>query len=80
METKPLLWNIYQTIEREEKIDPQPQYQRTPVWSDEKKQLLIDSILRNYDLPKFYLRVSNNPSYDHEVVDGQQRLRAIWEF
>ena len=80
METQPLQWNIYQTIEREEKIDPQPQYQRTPVWNDKKKQLLIDSILRNYDLPKFYLRVSKDPSYDHEVVDGQQRLRAIWGF
>ena len=80
METKPLQWNIYQTIERKEKIDPQPQYQRTPVWDENKKQLLIDSILQNYDLPKFYLRVSNAPLYDHEVVDGQQRLRAIWEF
>ena len=48
METKPLQWNIYQTIERKEKIDPQPQYQRTPVWDENKKQLLIDSILQNY--------------------------------
>ncbi len=79
MDIKPKEWSVYQIIERKEKINPQPQYQRTPVWSDKKKQLLIDSILRRYDLPKFYLRSSDDP-YEHEVVDGQQRLRAIWEF
>ena len=30
-------------------------------------------------MPKFYLR-SSNGQYEHEVVDGQQRLHAIWEF
>ena len=79
MDIKPKNWSIYQIIERKDKINPQPQYQRTPVWTEKKKQLLIDSILRRYDLPKFYLRSSHHP-YEHEIVDGQQRLRAIWEF
>ena len=79
MDIKPKEWSIYQIIERKKKINPQPQYQRTPVWTEKKKQLLIDSILRRYDLPKFYLR-SSDPPYEHEIVDGQQRLRAIWEF
>ena len=79
MDIKPKKLSIYQIIERKEKINPQPQYQRTPVWTEKKKQLLIDSILRRYDLPKFYLRSSHHP-YEHEIVDGQQRLRAIWEF
>ena len=65
--------------DRQERINPKPQYQRTPVWTVKKNQLLIDSILRGYDLPKFYL-CSSNPPYEHEVVDGQQRLNAIWEF
>ena len=65
--------------DRQERINPKPQYQRTPVWNEAKKQLLIDSILRGYDLPKFYL-CSSNPPYEHEIVDGQQRLNAIWEF
>lgn len=44
------------------------------------KQLLVDTILRGYDVPKFYWRkVSKNPD-KYEVVDGQQRLRAIWDF
>ena len=72
-------WSINSVRDRQERINPKPQYQRTPVWNEAKKQLLIDSILRGYDLPKFYLRLSD-PPYEHEVVDGQQRLRAIWDF
>lgn len=62
--------------------NPKPQYQRTHegVWTLQKKQLLIDTILRKYDIPKIYFRKIDDPLYKHEVVDGQQRLRAIWEF
>ena len=72
-------WSIDAVYRRKGRINPKPQYQRTPVWNQRKKQLLIDSILRGYDLPKFYLRLSD-PPYEHEVVDGQQRLYAIWDF
>ena len=79
MKTRSLRWTIDAVVRKKPQINPQPQYQRTPVWKEAKKQLLIDSILRQYDIPKFYLRQSNSP-YDYEVVDGQQRLRAIWDF
>jgi hypothetical protein len=63
------------------KINPNPSYQRGAVWTTEKKQLLIDSILRGYDIPKIYLRMLPLGSpFDSEIVDGQQRLRAIWDF
>ncbi len=71
---------ISSIIRREEKTDPRPEYQRGPVWSKKQKQLLVDTILRDLDIPKFYLRAVNNGQYEWEVVDGQQRLRAIWEF
>lgn len=71
---------ISSIIRREEKIDPKPEYQRSPVWSIKQKQLLVDTILRDLDIPKFYLRELNSGDFDSEVVDGQQRLRAIWEF
>lgn len=81
METHDLGWSINIICRRKAKIDPRPQYQRGPVWSLSKKQLLIDTILRKYDIPKLYLRkLNNSSSYEHEVTDGQQRLRAIWEF
>ncbi len=67
-------------IRREEKIDPKPAYQRGPVWTTKQKQLLIDSIMRDLDIPKFYLRAIKDSSFDWEIVDGQQRLRTIWGF
>jgi uncharacterized protein with ParB-like and HNH nuclease domain len=54
-----------------------PEWQRGEVWDDGSKQQLIDSILRGWRLPKFYF-VKNGDLF--EVVDGQQRLSAIYEF
>src|SRR3989344_99166 len=71
---------IASIIRREDKTDPRPEYQRGPVWSKKQKQHLIDTILRDLDIPKFYLRTVNRGQYEWEVVDGRQRLRAIWEF
>lgn len=63
------------------RVNPRPQYQRTLVWSQSKKKLLIDSMLRGYDIPKFYLRATPSDTlYDFEVTDGQQRLTAIVDF
>jgi Protein of unknown function DUF262 len=57
-----------------------PDWQREEVWDTAKKQKLIDSILRSWKLPKFYyLKTSDDPE-EFEVVDGQQRLMAIFEF
>ncbi|WP_169717345.1 HNH endonuclease family protein [Brucella thiophenivorans] len=65
----------------EKKIDPTPDYQRPPAWTTKQKQLLIDSILREYDIPKMYWRAVNRvDGIKFEVIDGQQRLRTIWEF
>ena len=80
MKCSPKSWTIYTVRQRESKINPRPQYQRAAVWNLTKKQKLIDSILRGYDIPKIYLRESPDDAYEHEIVDGQQRLRAIWEF
>ena len=61
-------------------INTNPDYQRPAVWSSAQKQLLVDSILRGYDVPKFYLRQVSKKPEKFDVVDGQQRTRAIWEF
>ena len=63
------------------KIDPTPDYQRPPVWTKKQKQLLIDTILRGYDIPKMYWqRLVDNSQHEFAVIDGQQRLRTLWEF
>lgn len=57
-----------------------PDWQRDEVWPLERKQLLIDSILNNWKLPKFYFAKTSSDPDEFDVVDGQQRLSAIWEF
>lgn len=63
-----------------ERINFGPDYQRGLVWNDLQKARLIDSILRGFDLPKFYFRDSTISEYQFDVVDGQQRLTTIHEF
>ena len=55
-----------------------PDWQREEVWDTSKKQCLIDSILRGWKLPKFYFVKTSADKY--EVIDGQQRLSAIFDF
>jgi len=59
-------------------IDLSPEYQRSKVWDTKKKQLLIDTIWRDIDMPKFYVWDLGDGNF--ECVDGQQRLRAIFGF
>ena len=55
-----------------------PDWQRGPVWDVSQKQSLIDTILRGWRLPKFYFVKYAEDQY--LVVDGQQRLSAIYDF
>lgn len=60
-----------------------PDFQRRAVWTTSAKILLIDTILRQLPIPKVYIRTRidvRTKSATREVVDGQQRLRAIIEF
>ena len=60
------------------KLDLNPDYQRNAVWTTSQKQLLIDSILSGIPVPSLYWNeVSDNKM---EVVDGQQRIRAMADF
>ena len=68
-------------------IDLAPSYQRqSDLWGVEKCQLLIDSIINSFDLPKFYLndltsKVRLEGSvHTYAIIDGKQRLQAIWGF
>ena len=64
-----------------DEINLNPQWQRGPVWSLPRRALLIDSILRDMDIPKLYLlRCSPGTAFTFEAVDGQQRLRAVFDF
>ncbi len=60
-----------------------PEFQRRSVWSPSARIFLIDTILRRLPIPKVFMRtiidVKTKRSV-REVVDGQQRMRAILDF
>lgn len=57
-------------------------YQRKLVWTLEEKEKLIGSILRGYPIPLFLLaeRPQIHGSEKYEIIDGMQRLNAIFSF
>ncbi len=72
-------------LEQKDFIDFSPKYQRMGnVWSKDQKQLLIDSIINGFDIPKLYFNFMPKDNlkrnYNYAVIDGKQRLEAIIEF
>jgi len=80
METKQKHWPLLSFKEEEKDINPTPTYQRSSVWKPEQRQMLIDSILREIDMPKIYLRELKDGDFKYEIIDGQQRMQTIWAF
>ena len=72
--------------ERKE-IELEPEYQRiSGIWTHEKRQLLIDSLVNGFDVPKLYFHEFVPPKqkgakkYRYAIIDGKQRLQTIWDF
>lgn len=60
-------------------LDLQPDFQRAEVWKTPKKKLLIDTILRDWQVPPVHV-IYDDEECTQEVLDGQQRLCAIRDF
>jgi hypothetical protein len=78
------VWSLYRMRGR---IQMDPEYQRlSGIWAPDNRQLLIDTILNRFDIPKLYLHKFAKPllkggrTYDYAIVDGKQRLETIWSF
>lgn len=71
-------WTI-EDIRKNIKTIEFPEYQREPiVWSLIKKQRLIDSILRDFDIASIYLFRKEDGTFD--CIDGRQRINAIMSY
>jgi len=55
-----------------------PIWQRHKVWSLTRASLLIESLLMDVPVPVIYLALNDQDQY--EVIDGQQRLSAVFDF
>lgn len=78
--------NILRLLFEQDTINLNPDYQRNgEIWSLEKRQLLIDSILNDYDIPKLYfhtlsLAEKKKTGFEYAVIDGRQRIETILNF
>jgi hypothetical protein len=61
-----------------EHFEINPEYQRSKMWTDRKKQLLLDSIIKGLPIGTFILKKKDDGKF--EVLDGQQRIDAIFCF
>ena len=63
------------------RIDLDADYQREKIWSRQAQQELIDSIIKNIDIPKIYLvKVTESEDFDYECIDGKQRMGTLLNF
>lgn len=73
------LLNMY----RNKELDLNPWYQRRSVWTNSQKSYLINTLFEQMPIPSIYIRHSLDLESEKsikEVVDGQQRIRAIIDF
>lgn len=83
-ESKTLSW----WYDERDNIDLNPSYQRKGrLWSEKDKSYLIDSIINGFDMPKIYVAdftfsnsQLNEKRKPYAVVDGKQRLEAMFDF
>jgi hypothetical protein len=51
------------------------------IWSRKQQLELLDSIIKDIDIPKLYLvEVKDSEQYDYECIDGKQRMTTILNF
>lgn len=78
------IWRLYKSRDR---IYADPPYQRlSDIWPLSKKQLLIDTIINGFDVPKLYFhrfpggKEIDGRVFDYSIIDGKQRLEAVFGF
>lgn len=78
------VWGMYRMRAR---IQLDPDYQRqSDIWTHDNRQLLIDTVLNDFDIPKLYLHKFKEPlnkggkTFDYAIIDGKQRFETIRAF
>ncbi len=83
--SKPLTLQVSDIVQwyRKKELVINETFQRYSVWTPQAKTFLIDTILHELPIPKLFIRTILDPKRQtsiREVVDGQQRIRAIVDF
>jgi hypothetical protein len=70
--------NFVEALKRPGWMDLRPFYQRRPRWDAVRQSKLIESFIMNVPVPPLFVYESDLAKY--EVMDGQQRITAIYDF
>ena len=57
-----------------------PKYQREFCYTDDKRNAVIDSIMKGLPLGVFYWSICKDHEHEYEVLDGQQRIISICQY
>ena len=74
---------LLQQLHKEGQLKLAPEFQRNSVWPTAAKAYLIDTILSDRPIPMLFFQRTTSPQTGrpvYQVIDGQQRLRAVFEF
>ena len=80
---QPLIVQDLINWERHKELNLKPWYQRRSVWTTPQKAYLLNTLFEQKPVPTLYFRHNVDLEQDkslREVVDGQQRIRAILEY
>ncbi len=83
VEYQPLLVQDMINLSDAEELNVSPWYQRRSTWTTPQKAYLINTLLGQKPIPAIYIRYSldlDKGKTIREVVDGQQRTRAILDY
>lgn len=63
------------------RIDLDADYQREKIWTTKQQEDLLDSIVKDIDIPKIYIvELKDNKQFDYECIDGKQRMSTLLRF
>lgn len=74
-----LLWQLHESGQ----LELAAEFQRNSVWPRPAKAYLMDTIIEDRPIPQIFLQrytSAQTAQQSYRVIDGQQRLRAIFEF
>lgn len=76
----PIAW--FNDLNNRGVLELDPPFQRRSVWNQSFKDYFIDSVLLRYPAPALFLyeEIAEDGTTRYDVVDGKQRLTAIFEF
>ena len=83
VEFRPSEWDVNTYLGKiaSKEVDLQPDFQRNYIWTSNREQKFIDSILRGFAVPPVWLWAKfEGGKLKYKVIDGQQRLTCVMRF